>query len=118
MLYRISVAERGLTGITNIFRSRLSGLNDLLRAGTVPLMAVMNELTLGQCQNKWTYVSVSRSQKVQDSSSFTFINVRYRFVASVRLISLYWKLEHSNTSRLSDVNYLSKTIFLETSHIP
>ena len=37
MLYRISVAERGLTGITNIFRSRLNGLDDLLRAGTVPL---------------------------------------------------------------------------------
>ena len=37
MLYQISVAERGLTGIANIFRSRLSGLDDLLRAGTVPL---------------------------------------------------------------------------------
>ena len=37
MLYRISVAERGLTGIANVFRSRLSRLDDLLRAGTVPL---------------------------------------------------------------------------------
>ena len=37
MLYRISVAVRGLTGIANIFRSRLSRLDDLLRAGTVPL---------------------------------------------------------------------------------
>ena len=37
MLYQISVAGRGLTGIVNIFRSRLSGLDDLLRAGTVPL---------------------------------------------------------------------------------
>ena len=37
MLYRISVAERGLTGIANIFRSRLCGFDDLLRAGTVPL---------------------------------------------------------------------------------
>ena len=37
MLYRISVAERGLTGIANIFRSRLNRLDDLLRAGTVPL---------------------------------------------------------------------------------
>ena len=37
MLYRISVAERGLTGIANIFRSRLSRLDDLLGAGTVPL---------------------------------------------------------------------------------
>ena len=37
MLYRNSVAERGLTGIANIFRGRLSGLDDLLRAGTVPL---------------------------------------------------------------------------------
>ena len=36
MLYRISVAERGLTGIANIFRSRLSGSDDLSRAGTVP----------------------------------------------------------------------------------
>ena len=40
MLYRISVAERGLTGIANIFRSRLSGLDDLLRAGTVPLIGI------------------------------------------------------------------------------
>ena len=40
MLYRISVAERGLTGIANIFRSCLSGLDDLLRAGTVPLMGL------------------------------------------------------------------------------
>ena len=37
MLYRISVTERGLTGIANIFRSRLSKLDDLLGAGTVPL---------------------------------------------------------------------------------
>ena len=37
MLYRISVAERSLTGIAKIFRSRLSRLDDLLRAGTVPL---------------------------------------------------------------------------------
>ena len=36
MLYRISVTERGLTGIANIFRSRLSRLDDLLGAGTVP----------------------------------------------------------------------------------
>ena len=39
MLYRISVTERGLTGIANIFRSRLSRLDDLLGAGTVPLTA-------------------------------------------------------------------------------
>ena len=37
MLYRISVTERGLTGIANIFRGRLSRLDDLLGAGTVPL---------------------------------------------------------------------------------
>ena len=37
MLYRISVTERGLTGIANVFRSRLSRLDDLLGAGTVPL---------------------------------------------------------------------------------
>ena len=42
MLYRISVAERGLTGIANIFRSRLSRLDDLLRAGTVPLTSITN----------------------------------------------------------------------------
>ena len=40
MLYRISVAEHGLTGIANIFRSRLSRLDDLLRAGTVPLKEI------------------------------------------------------------------------------
>ena len=37
-MYRISVAERGLTGMANIVRSRLSGLDDLLQAGTVPLI--------------------------------------------------------------------------------
>ena len=37
MLYGISVAEHGLTGIAIFFRSRLSGLDDLLQAGTVPL---------------------------------------------------------------------------------
>ena len=41
MLYRISVTERGLTGIANIFRSRLSKLDDLLGAGTVPLRQVL-----------------------------------------------------------------------------
>ena len=43
MLYRISVTERGLTGIANIFRSRLSRLDDLLGAGTVPLTALSEE---------------------------------------------------------------------------
>ena len=42
MLYRISVAERGVAGIANIFRSRLSGLDDHLQAGTVPLSLVSN----------------------------------------------------------------------------
>ena len=41
MLYRISVTERGLTGIANIFRSRLSRLDDLLGAGTVPLSRII-----------------------------------------------------------------------------
>ena len=41
MLYRISVTERGLTGIANIFRSRLSRLDDLLGAGTVPLIKLL-----------------------------------------------------------------------------
>ena len=41
MLYRISVTERGLTGIANIFRSRLSRLDDLLGAGTVPLNEIV-----------------------------------------------------------------------------
>ena len=42
MLYRISVTERGLTGIANIFRSRLSRLDDLLGAGTVPLTFLLH----------------------------------------------------------------------------
>ena len=42
MLYRISVAERGLTDIANIFRSCLSRLDDPLRAGTVPLILCPN----------------------------------------------------------------------------
>ena len=46
MLYRISVTERGLTGIANIFRSRLSGLDDLLGAGTVPLTKRENQILL------------------------------------------------------------------------
>ena len=47
MLYRISVTERGLTGIANIFRSRLSRLDDLLGAGTVPLTSPGWWRTLG-----------------------------------------------------------------------
>ena len=46
MLYRISVTESCLTGIANIFRSRLSRLDDLLGAGTVPLIV----------QIKWAYI--------------------------------------------------------------
>ena len=46
MLYRISVTERGLTGIANIFRSRLSKLDDLLGAGTVPLSWSQSRLNL------------------------------------------------------------------------
>ena len=42
MLYRISVTERGLTGIANIFRSRLSRLDDVLGAGTVPLSVMVH----------------------------------------------------------------------------
>ena len=45
MLYRISVTERGLTGIANIFRSRLSRLDDLLGAGTVPLTITVGFVT-------------------------------------------------------------------------
>ena len=50
MLYRISVTERGLTGIANIFRSRLSRLDHLLGAGTVPLsiLEALHEKTLPQ----------------------------------------------------------------------
>ena len=46
MLYRISVTERGLTGIANIFRSRLSRLDDLLGAGTVPLIKSENYICI------------------------------------------------------------------------
>ena len=49
MLYRISVTERGLTGIANIFRSRLSRLDDLLGAGTVPLKSIGGAVPVG-CQ--------------------------------------------------------------------
>ena len=47
MLYRISVTERGLTGIANIFRSRLSRLDDLLGAGTVPLIDIVRDIVPG-----------------------------------------------------------------------
>ena len=53
MLYRISVTERGLTGIANIFRSRLSRLDDLLGAGTVPLMV----LSLKRYCSTWAFRS-------------------------------------------------------------
>ena len=52
MLYRISVTERGLTGIANIFRSRLSRLDDLLGAGTVPLTESVRSATY-----IWRYVA-------------------------------------------------------------
>ena len=48
MLYRISVTERGLTGIANIFRNRLSRLDDLLGAGTVPLSSIVRFLSRGR----------------------------------------------------------------------
>ena len=53
MLYRISVTERGLTGIANIFRSRLSRLDDLLGAGTVPL-TTYHSTTLFSYPKKWS----------------------------------------------------------------
>ena len=49
MLYRISVTERGLTGIANIFRSRLSRLDDLLGAGTVPLRGAFHLMKRRTC---------------------------------------------------------------------
>ena len=56
MLYRISVTERGLTGIANIFRSRLSRLDDLLRAGTValnnPNLSFLRNAVRQQCNFK------------------------------------------------------------------
>ena len=55
MLYRISVTERGLTGIANIFRSRLSRLDDLLGAGTVPLRQ-MSQSLLCICARMRLYV--------------------------------------------------------------
>ena len=48
MLYRISVTERGLTGIANIFRSRLSRLDDLLGAGTVPLSSAVSSVSINR----------------------------------------------------------------------
>ena len=57
MLYRISVTERGLTGIANIFRSRLSRLDDLLGAGTVPLIS----LTVTDNQISHLIIRVGRS---------------------------------------------------------
>ena len=85
MLYPISVTERGLTGIANIFRSRLSRLDDLLGAGTVPLNGVQNcrnteqlysVVTVGAkityeifiycfCQSSWNAVSFPRHTKTQ-----------------------------------------------------
>ena len=53
MLYRISVTERGLTGIANIFRSRLSRLDDLLGAGTVPLMEETLKIYCFLCPKWW-----------------------------------------------------------------
>ena len=53
MLYRISVTERGLTGIANIFRSRLSRLDDLLGAGTVPLNKLGKNVTRLYCAGSY-----------------------------------------------------------------
>ena len=60
MLYRISVAERGLTGIANIFRSRLSRLDDLLRAGTVPLNKETEKSKDGGVRNQRSKVQEAR----------------------------------------------------------
>ena len=62
MLYRISVTERGLTGIANIFRSRLSRLDDLLGAGTVPLTtAFLPDIDLKLFNNLNSLRSVNNS---------------------------------------------------------
>ena len=53
MLYRISVTERGLTGIANIFRSRLSRLDDLLGAGTVPLTVLYEHMVKKKWKKWW-----------------------------------------------------------------
>ena len=58
MLHRISVAERGLTGIANIFRSRLSGLDDLLRAGTVPLKGLTQLWKSRRIYPKYVYAKM------------------------------------------------------------
>ena len=58
MLYRISVTERGLTGIANIFRSRLSRLDDLLGAGTVPLSIGRPCAAFTVCRGSFPYRDV------------------------------------------------------------
>ena len=65
MLYRISVTERGLTGIANIFRSRLSRLDDLLGAGTVPLKNIRRKRT----QN-WLKIMLDLEQSFTSAPSW------------------------------------------------
>ena len=70
MLYRISVTERGLTGIANIFRSRLSKLDDLLGAGTVPLRTSEHDTSSSDiviCWEKYEYVRLKPARLDQTS---------------------------------------------------
>ena len=65
MLYRISVTERGLTGIANIFRRRLSRLDDLLGAGTVPF----KNTPLDTAALHWVSVSTTGAYVITDSET-------------------------------------------------
>ena len=70
MLYRISVAQRGLTGIANIFRSRLSGFDDLLRAGwlnTVAFIANEESSARGARTRVWNGLDQSAGFIIQSS---------------------------------------------------
>ena len=89
ILYRISVAERGLTGIANISRSRLT---HLLRAGTVPLMAWWKiprffQIRLGKESCDQISASPNRPKRAKscDKTAGSLFTRAYTLVKSVKL---------------------------------
>ena len=89
MFYRISVTERGLTGIANIFRSRLSRLDDLLGAGTVPLSF-----------RPWAWSHVASEDRVDSMRWIREGRLHLRSDTRIWVSSAYWVTWTSGACRL------------------
>ena len=88
MLYRISVAERGVTGIANIFRSRLSTLDDLLRAGTVPLMSLLTSRWKPRINwQKTLFLMIASTNSTRAAAGKSLFRAKCRFLKGSVLVA-------------------------------